>query len=905
MTKSSKDKFRDQKFDPNIFSALLSKAVEAEAAGQKHGAVGALLRDAARDIRSEAIAVSTRGDKIASRISDQTDAALTSLFSHNTTLKNDFAICAVGGYGRKKLSPHSDIDLLFLHAEGADDNTMEAVNFAIYPLWDSAVKIGHSVHTPKSGVAFAKDDMIARTAFLDARFLFGDEKLFKEFTENFDKLRRRTKNQFVDAKLREQDERQIKAGETRYVVEPDVKDGKGGLRDLQTLSWLYKYVFGGPIRETKAARKILDAAEIHSLDKAERFLWSVRVQLHDLRGRPDEILSFDIQPAVAERLGYADRPNMTAPERLMKHYFVNAVEVGRLTRVLCAKLEEERTKRLPHFPKLLPKALQSDEAPGKPNLRIRNGRLDFESAAKARRNPRDLFRLFRAYSKNPKIDFHPNALAVVAEQVPSIVTEVRKDPTIATLFNAILTKSADPVRVLRVMTETGLLGKYIPAYGSIVGRIDYGLYRRYTIDEHVLRAVGILNSLRDGSLDAEHPITTGIVRGRIDPLIFFLAVLLHESIWTVTDKNVSACDKLVQRITKRLGLNKDDAALVGWAAANHLLMMRTGERRNLTDSHAIGRFCEAIGDRERLDMAIVVSVCHLRVVGHHTWDDVKHRQLTEIYQAASVWFEKGPAALDERVAERAIAALEETKTRLAEWSREDRDAFLGSLTDTMLRAVEPEILVRFAHLAKAAADDKANAAVTITPRLGGLECVVYADDRAGLLADLAGAVAAKSLSVRSVQALTTDDGKVFDVFVVQSVDGSPIEDISQIRRLHEAMLSAARQSPQKPPRFSRRLGDRRAMFSVEPVVRIEEDAALDATVVETEGLDRPGLLHELTSALHRQDITIASAHISTYGERAVDVFYLRDKGGKKITTANKLAKIKATLLDVVSAGSGG
>ena len=235
----------------------------------------------------------------------------------------------------------------------------------------------------------------------------------------------------------------------------------------------------------------------------------------------DEKLAFDIQPEVAERLGYADRSNMTAAERLMKHYFVNTVEIGRLTRILCARLEEERTKRLPHFPKFLPKVLQVDEAIGKPNLRIRNGRLDFESAAKARRQPRDLFRLFRAFSKYPKIDFHPAALALVSEQAPKITSDVRNDKIIGKLFAAMLMQrvsssipemASGPMRVLRVMIETGLLGKYIPAFGSIVGRIDYGLYRRFTLDEQVLRCVGLLSKIQCGEYEKEHPHSTAITQ---------------------------------------------------------------------------------------------------------------------------------------------------------------------------------------------------------------------------------------------------------------------------------------------------------------------------------------------------------------------------------------------------------
>ena len=904
VTSQSAPKETGAPFDSAIFADALKGAVDAERAGQSHGAVGKLLRETMPAVHRDAFAHSDRGDKIAARIARSIDDIIKALFKLSPASGDDIAICAVGGYGRGELAPYSDIDILFLHGPSADAGLRSVTDFMLYALWDSGLKIGHGVHTPKSAAQFAKEDMIGRTAYLDARFLCGSKKLFDEFHVGYDRLRRRTKNQFVAAKLKEQVQRQTAAGETRYLVEPDVKEGKGALRDAQTIRWLYKYVYGGAIGEHKAIDKIMDASERRALAKAERFLWSVRVHLHDLRGRPDEQLTFDVQPRIAARLDYADRKNMSAAERLMKHYFVTTVEVGRLTRILCARLEEERTIRLPHLPTMLPKALQTDEAPGKPNLRIRGGRLDFASAARARKHPRDFFRLFRAFSKNPKIDFHPEALAIIAEQAPRVTSDVRKDAAIAALFEGILTKPSDPVRVLRVMTETGLLGKYIPAYGAIVGRIDYGLYRRFTLDEHVLRSIGVLARIKRGKLKDEHPIATRILKKADAPLLYFLALLLHESTWTLKDKSPEQCEKLVQRVTQRLGLSAEDAALAGWGAANHLLMVRTAERRNLNEAQAISTFAASVGDRARLDLMLVLSVCHLRIVGLHSWDEVTRLHISELHEAATVWFEQGEEALHQRLTARAEAARAEAKTRLSDWSEIEKESFLSRLTDEMFRSVDPEIIVRFAHLARAAENDSADAAVTVTPRDGDLEIIIYADDRPGLLGDIAGAVAANGLSVRAVQALTTGDGKAFDIFTVHSPDGAPFDEFNQSRRLHSALLAAARAAPERSPKLRRRLGDRRAIFSVPPAVRIEPDASEDATVIETEGLDRPGLLFDLASALAELDVSIVSAHIATYGERAVDAFYLCDRKKRKITDAETLKRIEKRLFSVLSSGSG-
>ena len=903
MTDRKKPPSGPARFNPSVFTEALAKAVASERAGQEHGAVSAVLRRAVPDARVGAIQYADRGDKIALQLSRSVDVMTQRLFDHAAASDTDIALCAIGGYGRCELAPFSDIDLLFLHNDRADSDIHQALNFMLYPLWDSGMKIGHGVHTPKSAVAFAKEDMVARTAYLDVRFLAGSRDTFNSFKDGYDKLRKRTRAQFVAAKLQEQAERQRAAGETRYLVEPDIKEGKGGLRDVQTIRWIYGYVYDGVIGESPKIDKILGEREVRDLVKAERFLWSVRAHLHDLRGRADERLAFDIQPDVAERLGYHDRRAMTPAERLMRHYFVTAVETGRLTRILCARLEEESTKRLPHFPRLLPKKLQTDEASGKPNVCIRNGRLDFESAKRATNRPTDFFRLFRAFSKNTKIDFHPAALAVVSENAVSVTSKIRKDPTIAALFKGILESNVNPVRTLRVMTETGLLGKYIPVFGEITGRIHYGLYRHYTLDEHVLRALDVLRQIRSGMLEDDHPVSTMIVKHAANPYLITLAVFLHESVWTVKDKSVEECERLVRRVTIRLGLSNDEASLCAWGVAHYSMMIRTAERRNLTDAQAIAQFAERVGSKERLDLIVVMSTCHLRVVGHHSWDDVIRRQLLELHSSACAWFEHGEEGLTAKLAKRAQLAREEARTRLADWSDDEKDAFLARLTDDMLSCVDAEIIVRFAYLARAAERDEADAAVTVTPREGDLECIIYADDRPGLLADIAGAVAGAGFSVRSVQALTTADDRAFDIFSVQSADGMPVDDPNVARRLHNALLESAKSPPESPPNLKRRLGDRRSIFEIEPAVRVELDASKDATVVEAEGLDRPGLLYEMAAALGELGVSIASAHIATYGERAVDAFYLTGPQRTKITDPKRLKKIEECLLNALHAGS--
>lgn len=889
-----------QEFDLNEVIEALRVAIIEERAGQAHGSVGALLRDAMPKLRAHVLASTTHGHVAAKRLSRDFDLLIKVLFDG---IENaPFTLCAVGGYGRSRLAPFSDIDLLVLH-KNDDTELTEDIGSILYPLWDGGMKVGHSVHTPASAIEFAKSDMVGRTAYLDTRYLCGDKKLFEDFATRYDKFRKRTIKEFVVAKLKEQDERQAKAGETRYLAEPDIKNAKGGLRDLHTIFWLYKYASGIENEFENIVIDHFDDDERRAYTKAGRFLWSVRVRLHECNGRAGDQLTFELQPQVAERLGYTARPGMSASERLMKHYFINAAEVGRLTRILCTRFEEENTKRLPRLPARLPKALQSDEARGAPNICIRNGRLDFKNAGQAQKRPRDFFRLFRAFSKSDKLDFHPDALALVTANLSGITAEVRADPAIANLFEGMMTDSPHPARTLRLMSETGLLGKYIPVFGKIIGRINYGLYRRYTLDEQVLKSLDVLHKIRGGEMKKEHPIATRIVGGSEHVYLFYLSILLHESRWGVREGNLETSQKLASRAASELGLGKQDAKDVGWATANHYVMARTAERRNLTDARSIIDLGKLLGERRHLDLALVLAVCHLHTVGEDGWENLTTNQLADLYEGVSEWFDGGAEAVEAWLHARADKIRAATKAKLTSWKRDEVDAWLATYSDEMIGAFGAQSLATFAQLSRAALKDGAEVAVKVTPKDQGLEVIVYADDRPGLLADLAGAIAERGLDVCSFRGVSVGDGKIFDVFTLRGDPNLILDGGDFSRRLHAALVEVAKVALVGAPQISTRIGDRRALFDVPSELRIENNGSDRATIVETQTLDRPGLLFELSSALNGLGVTITSAHVATYGERAVDTFYLKAKNGGKITDERALADIERVLMGVLSAGS--
>lgn len=883
--------------------ARLEAAAEQERSGQSFGAVGAALKKALAESQRAVLEQYARGDVIVAKRAQIMDEALKTIGGEALSSlppKAKFAVAATGGYGRGQLAPYSDVDLLILHSGAAEETLKTTVNAILYPLWDAGLVVGQGVHTPPSAVRLAEKEMTAMTAFLDARFLFGDEKLFKDFASKFDLLRWRTKSKFVKAKRIEQEERHDSSNQSRYLSEPDLKEGKGGLRDIHVIGWIYRALYGRAITDEPKRGAIFRPDDAESLKRAERFLLSVRVRLHELRGRADERLTFDIQPALAEKLGYADRAGMSAAERMMKHYFVTTMEIGRLTRIFWARLEEENAKLLDRAPLPLPKALQSDEAGEKVNLRLKNGRLDFASASAAAKNPVDLFRYFRAFARKPEIDFHPDALDLVSKHAVSVTTEVRRDPVIAKLFLAAVSTAKDPIKLLRVMSETGLLGKYIPSFGQITGRVEYGLYRRFSLEEHVFQSIGALTKIRTGALIGEHPIASGILERSPSPDPFYLCVLLHQAGWSLKEHTVEEAEALVGRVARRLGTNEKDAAVIAWCAARPLFMAHAAHRRNLGEARAIAEFAAAVGAADRLEMLLVLTVCHLRAVSETAWDEWTRKQISALYFGARAFLDGGDEALAAWMEERAEKTRKEAETALADWPKTERAAFMRRLSDATLALIDPETFMRVADLARSAE----GCGVAASIRDEDVEAIVYADDRAGLFADLAGVIAGAGGNVRSVHALTLDDGKIVDVFAIQPPEDQNAEALAGfVRSLHGALLSAARERPAGPPALGRRIGDRRAIFSVPPVVRFDANASDEALVVEAEGRDRPGLLYSLTSALSELGVAIRSAHIATYGERAVDTFYLQTIDGEKIDDKRLQQSIERRLAAVLGEGA--
>ena len=852
--------------------------------------------------RAEIVTPHRTGRVIAADLARVTDEALTAALGH---ADRPLALVATGGYGRARLAPYSDVDLLVLTAPGE----AEAGAALIPTLYDAIPELSASVHDPKSAQGLAAEDMTCRTALLDARLVAGEPALFAAFAERFDGLRRGTAAAFVEAKLAERDARHAEQGNSRYAVEPDVKEGKGGMRDLDLLHWLDRYTDGIEQAPSQAVRTpgLFSDAEARRLARAQDFLWSVRVHLHALQGRADERLTFDRQPALAERLGYKDRRGATPAERLMRHYFVNATEVSRLTGSACAALEDRALKATPRgrIGTLAERWRQETGYGGDAALVRRGGRLALAEPASA--TPRDLFALFRAAARDG-LPLHPEAARAAPRLARRVRRAERADPAIRDLFVATLREADDLERVLRWMNECGLLGRYLPAFGRIVGRTEYGLFRRYTLDEHVVQACGVLTGLRSGALpEADFPVTAPIAR-RLDPAPVALALLLQETGAGLSRGGQAAVARRVRAQARRL-LPEAAAEEVVACVLHADLIAGTAQRRAVTERFAVEAVARVVGTQDRLDRLALVTACRHRTAGVGSWRAYKNRDARLLYEEVSAYLSGGAAALDAYEAARAARLTREARA-LSALPEAAMDRFLARTGPRFWSFASPAAAADLATLlADAEARGTATAAGARLQDDGSLRLVVATPDRPGVFAALAGAVAEAGGTVwgATATALQPDDPQgdahALALVVIEALrPGTPptplLLDEAETEALAARLVAIAegRATPVLPPPP---ITDRRAVFDVEPRLRTFTQGSPDSLIIEAEGLDRPGLLHLLARAIEAEGGSVRRAFVSTYGERAVDSFYVQTPDGRKLEDPDRIDAVRRALLAVL------
>ena len=827
----------------------------------------------------------------------------------NPSSAEKISIIAVGGYGRGTLAPGSDIDLLFLFPYKQTAWVESVIEAILYMLWDLGLTVGHATRSIDDCIRMSRSDMTVRTAILEARPLWGDEPLSEELIHRFDEsVVRGTAAEFIAAKLAERDERHRRQGRSRYLVEPNVKEGKGGLRDLHTLFWIAKYFFRVRTGEELVRLGVFSRADYRLFRKCDDFLWAVRCHLHFLTGRPEERLSFDVQREIALRLAYTSHPGLRDVERFMKHYFLVAKDVGDLTRIFCSALEEEQVKQTPGLNRFLRTMRRSKRRAirGFEDFVIDHDRISIADDQVFRRDPVNLIRIFHAADKH-ELAFHPDAMTLIRRSLKLIDASLRDNPEANRLFLEILTSRNDPETVLRRMNEAGVLGKFVTEFGKVVAMMQFNMYHHYTVDEHLIRSIGILSDIERGVLETQHPLATALVSSIQSRRLLYAAMFLHDIAKGRPEDHSILGARIARKLGPRFGFTASETETIAWLIECHLVMSVTAQSRDLGDPKTIGDFAEIVQSPERLKLLEILTEADIAAVGPGVWNGWKAQLLRVLYDETEPRLAGGHSRLSR--AQRVSAAQEQLRAALTDWPEAELDAYADRHYDPYwLRVDLPEKIAHARLIRDASQTGKQfSTDVQVEARGGVTRLTVLAPDHPRLLSVIFGSCSVAGANIVDAQIFTTTDGFALDTIAITREFDSADDEKRRAERILDLIERSLSGREKLPDRVEQRIRKKSGPkpFRLATEVLLHNSWSDRHTVLEISGLDRPGLLYDLTRAISDLNLNIASAHVATFGERAVDVFYVTDLIGHKVVNPSREGRIKRRLTTAFDSGTAG
>lgn len=790
-------------------------------------------------------------------------------------------IIAIGGYGRGELAPFSDIDLLFLSDEPLTLAAKKFIKDLNNILWKAKLKLGYSVRTIDDCNTAIHDDIHFLTSLFEKRYLWGNKSPHKALQKNLAEYQRTAgAGAFITAKLAERDARHRKMGDTRYALEPNVKESKGALRDIQTLMWMAHALFGVSTPEGLVKKDILTRGEAETLRKAQSFFWEVRCRMHLMSERADDRLTFDMQPGIAKQMGYRDAEPHVRAERFMKQYFMMANETGHLTRILCADLEARAlavggtagTRKL----------AMDDDIEGFPTL---HNRLTVGSSTLFKNDPSKVIQLFRV-SQTSGHDIHPDALRYMKPALKHLPESKSAYP----LFLDILQSDKGAEKTLRHMNEAGVLSALIPDFANIHAHMQYDMYHVFTADEHTIRAIGMMHSIENGDLVDKAPLASELFAKIKSRRVLYTAMFLHDIAKGTGGKHSEKGGEIARKICPLLGLEAEETETVAWLVEQHLIMTMTAFKRDLNDPKTILNFVDVVQSPERLKLLTILTAADIMAVGPDRWNNWKSGLLDELYRKSRALM-SGTSSEDDE--DTTIVAMQKKLRRLIGDNKEDFRYLTDHTPKYFWTSFGAEDLSRYVNYLH----HRESTLIKITPMAEHdfTEVFIFTPDQKGLFATLSGAMAASGASIADARIFTLSDGMALDVFQVQNLNGNVYENVKYLEKTIKAALAGNIDIDTEILQRQKDVLKKTRLFKVASRVIIDNDASSSHTMIEVNGKDRPGFLHDVTAALTYCGLQIMAAKVTTFGSRAVDVFYVKDSFGLKVLHAEKLATIEKNL----------
>jgi [protein-PII] uridylyltransferase len=793
---------------------------------------------------------------------------------HTGAADRDVALVAVGGYGRGELHPCSDIDVLILlpKSEVADDH--DGIGRFLTFLWDIGLEIGHSVRTIDDCQRESSADVSVATTLIEARLLAGPDFLFQAMRRALGQDRVWSSQAFFEAKVAEQQARHRRHHDTAYNLEPNVKASPGGLRDIQTIGWVAKRHFGAETFDELVEHGFLTAAELRKLRTAQAFLWKVRFGLHAINGRREDRLLFDHQIRLAKMFGYEDAAYTLAVEQFMQRYYRTVMDVSLLNEMLLQLFREA----------ILGEG-EAEIVPINARFQIRSDYLEVSSDEVFAKHPSAILEMFRLMQEHPGLrGVRATTIRALGRHLWLIDEEFRQNPRNHRLFLDLMRAPQGVTHELRRMNLYGVLGRYIPAFGRIVGRMQYDLFHAYTVDAHTLFVVRNLRRLLLPRFENEFPDLSRLIRSLPRPEIVLLAALFHDIAKGRGGDHSELGAVDAEAFCLEQGLSRYDARVVAWLVRNHLLLSVTAQKKDISDPKVIQEFARTVGDQAHLDCLYLLTVADVRGTNPKLWNSWKSSLFRDFYERTKRALRRGleaPVDRDELVAETRAAAAE-LLARAGVAATHAESVWARMNDDYFLRHTPAEIAWHTRLLAERDPDDASPlVAVGEATERGGNSVITCLPHRQHNFARTTALLDQMGLNILDARVTALEGGLSLDTYLVLEDTGTPIADRHRAHEIGQ-QLQRVLQLPEDatPPAVTRRAPRQARMFSTPTQIAFSDDPLRQHTILELIAGDRPGLLSEVGKVLLAERVDVVTARIMTIGERAEDVFHLTDDRGR-------------------------
>lgn len=818
------------------------------------------------------------------------DAAHAHYRRRNATLDSSCTLIAQGGYGRGELNPWSDIDLLFLFPQRSDAYVETVTEMVLYALWDTGLTVGQAVRSVRDCVSLAASDFKVKTSLLDTRYLAGDTELYERFASTMEEsVLKRSASRFFREKVQENEERHHKHGDAVFLVEPHLKDGEGGLRDIHTAVWLAKVKYKIHDLQDLVVKNVVTQGDLDELEKARDFIWHVRNALHFLSGRHQDQLTFEYQPRIAADLGYRDDAIGRGVEKFMRDYYLYATVVNRFSADMIGRcVEPNRAYRW------VGRLASRDIRPG---IRIVSEELVIIDPQVIDDDPTLLLRIF-ADAQRHGVPIANTTRRLIRAKASRIDDRVRRSPEAARSFLDILTWRVSVYDTLQQMHKLDVLDAYLPEFAHLRCLSQYDRYHIYTVDEHILRGVQNLEQLRLGAHKDEMPRLTAVMRDISDVEILYLGMLYHDAGKGRGGDHSNKGAAMVRDVAERLHLSPDAAEQLDFLVRHHLTMHHLATRRDIHDPELVIEFSKTVGSRDNLDKLYVLTYGDLKATNPKLWNNWQAMLLGELYERGVETLEHGDNALPE-ASDRAARM----RARIGEASPDagpELRRFLADMPDRYFTATTEAQVRRHFDLYRQLGEDDLIAYVEHFREREFSELTVVTRDRPGLFSRITGVLRASGMSIGSALVFSGRDDTALDVIRIPHLDQAEVvcseERWGRVRStLREVILEGgdveALVARSVRPSV---LGDQ-LVPGVPTRVEIDNQVSREFTVIDVYATDRLGILFAIANALFHLGLRIHLAKISTSVDRVLDVFYVTDDANRKVQDAAALERIESGL----------